>query len=324
MPPLLLDEAEAVAVAVGLRTVAAGTIDGIEETSVQALAKLEQMLPPALRRRVSALSQATSAFGSEGPRIDPNVLALIAGACRDTLQLHFAYVAGDERRTRRWVEPSAVVCSGHRWYLVGFDLDRDDWRTFRLDRIPSEAPIRVGERGRRRTVPGGDPAAYVARGLRRHCSNDEPEQPVSGQVRMRAAGAKVRARVPGRYATVEPDGDDACLVTTRGHWSPSFLVWMATLGEQFELLGPPEMVAFAAGMAERLSAAASAGGSVAGGSDRANCIARGQRPSAKRLSSERQSLSTASTERPVNARVSAACGPCGFRRRVRSATSLSP
>ena len=154
LPPLLLDDAEAVAVAVGLRTAASGSIAGIEETSVRALAKLEQVLPARLRRRVNALGDATSAFGVDGPQIDADVLATIAAACRDATRLHFAYVAKDERATRRNTEPCAVVYSGYRWYLVAFDTDRDDWRTFRIDRIHGR--VRPGSRGRRRTVPGGD------------------------------------------------------------------------------------------------------------------------------------------------------------------------
>jgi predicted DNA-binding transcriptional regulator YafY len=259
MPPLLLDEAEAVAVAVGLRTVAAGTIDGIEETSVRALAKLEQLLPSALRRRVSALSQATSAFDIEGPRIDPNLLATIAGACRDGLRLHFAYIAGDEQRSRRQVEPSALVHSGHRWYLVAFDLDRDDWRTFRLDRIPSQAPIRVGERGRRRTVPGGDPAAFVASRIRRRLGqpggDDGEGSLIRARIRVNAPIARVSGRVPTRYATCEADGDEACVVTTRNQWSPGFLVWMATLDEPLEVLEPPELAELAGAIAARLISA---------------------------------------------------------------------
>src|SRR6202012_479048 len=152
LPPLLLDDAEAVAVAVGLRTAASGSIAGIEETSVRALAKLEQVLPSRLRRRVSALSNATSAFAIDGPRIDADVLATLASACRDASRLQFPYVARDGKASRRNIEPAAVVYSGHRWYLVAFDLDRDDWRTFRLDRIRGR--VRIGERGRRRVVPG--------------------------------------------------------------------------------------------------------------------------------------------------------------------------
>src|SRR6201995_1175965 len=134
LPPLLLDDAEAVAVAVGLRTAASGSISGIEETSVRALAKLEQVLPGRLRRRVSALGGATSAFSVDGPRIDADLLATIPGACRDGPRLRFSYVAKDDRASQRRTEPTAVVHSGRRWYLVAFDLDRDDWRTFRLGR----------------------------------------------------------------------------------------------------------------------------------------------------------------------------------------------
>ncbi len=212
LPPLLLDDAEAVAVAVGLRTAAAGSIAGIEETSIRALAKLEQVLPSRLRRRVSALGDATSAFGVDGPRIDADALATIAAACRDGHQLHFGYVAKDDAVTRRNTEPAAVVYSGYRWYLVAFDLDRDDWRTFRIDRISGR--LRTGGRGRRRTVPGGDPSAFLKQRLGAAAAGDRPAEP--GTIRLGIAAAEARRRIPGRYVTVQEDGSDACLVTTRG------------------------------------------------------------------------------------------------------------
>jgi predicted DNA-binding transcriptional regulator YafY len=251
LPPLLLDEQEAVAVAVGLRTAAMGTIAGIEETSVRALAKLEQVLPPRLRRRVSALSHATSAFAVDGPRIDSDVLATLAGACRDALRLRFDYVARDDQASRRQVEPAAVVYSGHRWYLLAFDLDRDDWRTFRIDRIPAHPAVRVEGRGRRRTVPGGDPAAYVASRIRRTASEAQPP----GQVRLRAPAAEIARQISPRWARVEPDGEEACVVTTIGPWTRSFLVWMATFDAPVEVLGPPELVELAARIADHLSGA---------------------------------------------------------------------
>lgn len=254
LPPLLLDDAEAVAVAVGLRTAAAGGIAGIEEISVRALSKLEQVLPSRLRRRVSALSDATSAFGMEGPRIDPEVLATLAGACRDSVRLRFSYVARDDQASTRIVEPVAVVYSGHRWYLVAFDLDRDDWRTFRLDRIRGR--VRLGERGRRRVVPGGDPAAFVRERLRGAREGEAtPGVVVPGRIRLGAPASRVRVRIPARYAEVEPDGEGACIVSSRGRWSQSFLVWMATLDEPMEVLDPPEFVEAARAVAARLSAA---------------------------------------------------------------------
>jgi predicted DNA-binding transcriptional regulator YafY len=252
LPPLLLDDAEAVAVAVGLRTAASGSIAGIEETSVRALAKLEQVLPTRLRRRVSALGDATSAFGVDGPRIDADVLATLAGACRDATRLHFAYVARDERGTKRNTEPCAVVYSGYRWYLVGFDLDRDDWRTFRIDRIRGR--VREGGRGRRRTVPGGDPAAYVKQQVQTRGGGDTAVAP--GRVRLQIPAARASRRIPGRYVTVEPDGDQACIVSTRGAWSRNFLLWMALLDEPMEILGPAELAEEARTLVARLSAAA--------------------------------------------------------------------
>jgi predicted DNA-binding transcriptional regulator YafY len=161
-------------------------------------------------------------------------------------------VARDDQTSTRTVEPAAVVYSGHRWYLVAFDVDRDDWRTFRLDRIRGR--VRLGERGRRRIVPGGDPAAFVRERLRGIWEGDSDVVP--GRIRMHAPAAKIRARIPSRYAEVEPDGEDACIVTSRGRWSHGFLVWMATLDEPMEVLDPPELVGAAQAIVARLSAAA--------------------------------------------------------------------
>jgi predicted DNA-binding transcriptional regulator YafY len=199
---------------------------------------------------VSALGDATAAFAVDGPRIDADTLATMAGACRDGLRLRFAYTARDDTATRRQVEPAAVVYSGYRWYLVAHDLNRDDWRTFRVDRIRSR--VTVGERGRRRTVPGGDPAAYVRQQLRGGGESDA----VPGRVRIARPASEVDRRVPSRYAIVAPDGDAACIVTTRGRWSREFLVWIALLDEPMEILDPPELVEAARATAARLGAAA--------------------------------------------------------------------
>jgi predicted DNA-binding transcriptional regulator YafY len=249
LPPLLLDDAEAVAVAVGLRSTAAGSIAGMEETAIRTLAKLEQVLPERLRRRVRALGDATSAFAVEGPRIDADTLAVIAGACRDGERLRFAYRAKDDASTRRTVEPAAIVHTGYRWYLVAWDLDRDDWRTFRVDRIAGR--IGTAGRGVRREVPGGDPAAYVRRAIRA-----QDAEAVRGRVRLSAPATLMERRVPGRYATVEPDGEDHCIVTTTQGWSQQFVVWMATLDVDLEVLGPPELAAAAQAIAARLATVA--------------------------------------------------------------------
>jgi predicted DNA-binding transcriptional regulator YafY len=245
MPPLLLDDAEAIAVAVGLRSAASGSIAGIEEYSVRALAKLEQLLPDRLRDRVRALGDATSTFRVDGPQIDADELALIAGACRDGVRLAFSYTAKGGEGTSRDVEPAAVVHTGWRWYLVAYDLDRDDWRTFRVDRI-ADRP-RTGARGTRREVPGGDPAAFVKRSIR----GGEGDV-VRGRIRLRAPAEAIRARAPARYVTVEPDGPDACVVTTTGRWTREFLVWMAMMDAELTVLEPPELIEAAGRIVTRL------------------------------------------------------------------------
>jgi predicted DNA-binding transcriptional regulator YafY len=247
MPPLLLDDSEAVAVAVGLRSAAAGSLAGMEETSVRALAKLEQILPARLRRRVRDVGAAMSAFAFDGPLIDPEQLAVLAAACRDTTRLRFAYTGWDGARSRRDVDPAAVVHSGHRWYLVAFDRDRDAWRTFRVDRIAGA--LRPAGRGVRREVPGGDPTAFVESQL--HYADLSEGEP--GRIRAHAPAEEIAQRVHRRFATVEPDGADRCIVTTIGAWRREFIVYMALMDVDIEVLGPPELAEHAATIVRRLT-----------------------------------------------------------------------
>src|SRR6476659_1917579 len=163
MPPLLLDDDEAVAIAVGLRTAAGSSVTGIEETAIRALVKLEQVLPAPLRRRVNALQSVTATVGSSGPTVDPEVLTAVATACRDGERLRFDYTARDGSESARVVEPHSLVNVGRRWYLVAWDCDRQAWRTFRADRLDRPRP--AGARFQPRSLPGGDPAAFVAANL---------------------------------------------------------------------------------------------------------------------------------------------------------------
>src|SRR5213078_2513201 len=163
MPPLLLDDEEAIAIAVGLRTAAGASVSGIEETAVRALVKLEQVLPAHLRRRVSALGSATLTVPVSGPRIDPRHLTLIAGACRDSECVRFGYRTRDGTDSRREVEPHSLVNRGRRWYLVAWDRRREDWRTFRLDRLTRPASTGVGFEARQ--LPATDAAAYIERSI---------------------------------------------------------------------------------------------------------------------------------------------------------------
>ena len=165
MPPLLLDDEEAIAIAVSLRTAAGGSVSGVEEASVRALVKLEQVLPAHLRRRVQALGAATQTLQVYGgPQVDPQCLTVIAAAVRDRERVRFAYTARDQADTRRDVEPHSLVNAGRRWYLVAWDRDRADWRTFRVDRIAR--PQSSGVRFTPRELPTSDAAAFVQRSLR--------------------------------------------------------------------------------------------------------------------------------------------------------------
>lgn len=166
LPPLLLDDEDAVAIAVGLRAAADAAITGVEESAVRAMAKLEQLLPSRLRRKVDALHANVSVlrWGAPGPQVDPEVLTLAAQACRDAEEIRFEYRRRDGETSSRLVQPHGVVVVGRRWYLVAWDVRRDDWRTFRLDRM-SQARL-AGARFARREIPGGDTSEFVAASIR--------------------------------------------------------------------------------------------------------------------------------------------------------------
>ncbi|WP_432420332.1 helix-turn-helix transcriptional regulator [Nocardia neocaledoniensis] len=160
MPPLLLDDDEAVAVAVGLGAVANQRL-GIEETSLTALAKLEQVLPSRLRRRVEAVREATSVVPGAQPPLDLSVLATIAAAIRASERLRFGYTKHDGGVGPRHTEPERLVTWGSMWYLLAWDLDRADWRVFRVDRMGSPTP--TGARFHPRDTPRDTAVAYVVR-----------------------------------------------------------------------------------------------------------------------------------------------------------------
>ncbi len=161
LPPLVLDDDEAVAVALGLRSAASAAVGGMEDTSLRALAKIEQLLPDRLRRRVSALHSSVVELRWSGPDddVDPDALSVLAVACRDREEVRFDYRRRDGDRSRRLVEPHQLVTAERRWYLVAFDLRRNDWRTFRVDRL--SATELAGGRFAAREIPGGDAGAFL-------------------------------------------------------------------------------------------------------------------------------------------------------------------
>ena len=164
LPPLLLEDDEAVAVAIGLRTAAGGSVAGIEETSLRALTKLEQVLPSRLRYRVNTLHNATVRAGvTPGPRVSADTLMVVAEACRRRERLRFDYRSPRGGDTVRAVEPHSLVNYGRHWYVVAFDTERDDWRTFRVDRLTPRTP--TGPRFAPRRPPYGDVATYLSHQL---------------------------------------------------------------------------------------------------------------------------------------------------------------
>jgi predicted DNA-binding transcriptional regulator YafY len=233
VPPLLLDDEEAVAIAVGLRTSAAAGVGGIEETSVRALAKVIQLLPPRLRRRIDALQSVTSlgTFGG-GPTVDPTALTTIAMACRGEERLRFDYAPRDREPASRQVEPHRLVSLGRRWYLVAWDTDRADWRSFRVDRLAD--PALTGARFRPREIPGGDAVAW----MRSRLAAIPSRYDVS--VRIALAAEKVQATV-GQWATVEPLSPDESRLRMSVD-DLSWPVWMlGALAADFTIESPEEL-----------------------------------------------------------------------------------
>ena len=248
MPPLLLDDDEAIAIAVGLRTAAGASVTGIEETAVRALVKLEQVLPAHLRRRVSALGSATSTLPATGPTVDPQHLSVIAAACRDSECLRFGYRRRDGTDSRREVEPHSLVNRGRRWYLVAWDRRRDDWRTFRIDRLAK--PSSTGMRFSPRRLPAKDAAAYVQQSIAGAPNRFE------ALVTLHAAAEEITSRVPAYWGAIEPIDAHTCEYRTGDDDLGWLAMRVAMLGVDFEVHEPPELVEHVRALGSRLRRAA--------------------------------------------------------------------
>lgn len=234
MPPLLLDDEEAVAVAVGLRTAAGGAITGIEEASLRALAKLEQVLPSRLRARVGGLqSVITPVPGAGGPLVDPDVLTAVAAACRARERLRFAYVSHDGSSSDREAEPYQLVNWGRRWYLVAFDVGRSGWRTFRVDRITLRTP--GGGRFTPRPLPAPDLAMWVSQRVA------TAGWRYRARVTVLAPAATVAERIGPYLGTVAAVDERSCVLHTGSDNLETMAVYLGLLGFDFRVESPPEL-----------------------------------------------------------------------------------
>lgn len=248
LPPLLLDDEEAVAVAVGLVTAANGAVTGIEETSVRALAKLQQVLPSRLRHRVQGLTAATVHVPAGGRiTVDAEVLTAIAAAIRANERLRFDYEAHSGAASRREVEPHRLAHWRGYWYLVAWDVGRGDWRTFRADRMTPRIPN--GPRFRPRELPEGDVARHIQRGV------GTATWRYRARVRVHAPAEQIRARMPAAIE-IAPDGPDHCVLRV-GSDSPQLLIhYLGLLDTDFQVLDAPELAAHLRTTAERFRKAA--------------------------------------------------------------------
>jgi predicted DNA-binding transcriptional regulator YafY len=249
LPPLVLEDEEAVALAVGMQTaVQSGTVVGIAESSVRALTKVVQVMPSRLRRQVGALAAMTvpAGWGSAGTGVEPMGLTTIAQACRDTERLEFTYVARNGEQTARQVEPHRLVLLGRRWYLVAWDLARYDWRSFRLDRLAR--PRSTGAHFPPRKLPAADAAAFVRAGI-----GNLPAQ-YRIEVLVHAPAAVVRSRI-GPWGTIEEIDDGRCLL----RMTSDSLEWptlaLCVAGADFEVIAPPEMLDYLRDCAARFGRA---------------------------------------------------------------------
>jgi predicted DNA-binding transcriptional regulator YafY len=262
MPPLTLDDDEAVAVAVGLRTAVGGTIAGIEETSVRALAKLEQVLPARLRRRVNALQSMVVPMVGGGPIVDPENLSIIAAACRDHQSLRIEYRSGADDTTRgRVVEPHRLACTGRRWYLLAWDPERDGWRTFRVDRIASRPSPRA--RFTPREPPeGGDLAAYISRSIA------SAPYPYQARVTLHASAEQVSEQVTPASGLVEAVDEHSCVLHAGGSDLGEIPIYLARIGFDFTVHEPPELVEQVRTLAGQFSRSAARAGNARPGHPR--------------------------------------------------------
>jgi predicted DNA-binding transcriptional regulator YafY len=248
LPPLLLDDDEAVATVLGLR--AATGLAGVEEVSLRALAKLEQVLPRRLRRRVAALGEFALRVPDDAPppQVDAEVLTTLAAACRDSERLRFDYRTHDGGDSRRDVEPYRLIAWGRRWYLLAWDVERGDWRTFRADRITPRIP--TGPRFSPRPLPADDVTAYLSGRV------SAAAWRYRARVVVHAPADEIASRITAAVGYVEARDAGTCVLHTGSDSIESLAVHLGLLGADFEVADPPELAEHCALLARRYARAA--------------------------------------------------------------------
>ncbi|UOQ90173.1 YafY family transcriptional regulator [Agromyces endophyticus] len=234
LPPLMLDDDEGIAVAIALHQVTSNAVAGIEASAARSLAKLEHVLPHQLAEQVSAMAAATAPQARDtGPSVEAPMLAAIAGAVQRTEWLRFEYTPFQGEASLRRVEPYRLVSWGRRWYLVAFDLERDDWRSFRVDRMALRPPTR--RRFNPRGLPADDVAGYVLRGVA------SAGWRFRARVVVHAPASVVAEKIDPSVGLVETIDDERCVLVTGADHPMTVAVYLALLDEDFTVDGPPEL-----------------------------------------------------------------------------------
>jgi predicted DNA-binding transcriptional regulator YafY len=226
LPPLVLDDDEAVALAIALR-VAAANVGGIEATSLRLMGKLDQLMPTRLRRRASALHAVTLSLRDGPPLVDAGVLSALATACRDSRTLRFGYRNHAGEASRREVQPLRLANYGRRWYLIAWDSSRDDWRSFRVDRI--DGTPAAGDTFAPRPVPP-DVAARLERGI--------AYAPFACRITLRLQGsvAELQHVLPVYCGVLETESDTHSLLRMGAESADGLLAQLLMIGRDVELV----------------------------------------------------------------------------------------
>ncbi|MFC0678513.1 helix-turn-helix transcriptional regulator [Lysobacter korlensis] len=250
LPPLLLTDDEAVTMAIGLRVAATQGLTHGADTTLTALAKLEQVLPSGLRQRVNALAVTVQPlrplYGSPNPPVSAELLGQLALACRDHERIRFGYVSGSGDETRRLVEPHALVSSDRAWFLVCWDVHRNDWRTFRADRMSDLFLTRAHFTPRE--LPAEDAAEFVA------AAATSVPLPRNAEVVMRMPIGEMRAHFGPWARGAEPVGTDRTRWPIGGRSNEellSALAWVPA-GVEYEVRGDEEFTRFLRDTADRM------------------------------------------------------------------------